>query len=90
MSEKVVQKFNTKNKALASGTKSPPLPGANLQAVGPSGSKTASQMAVEAAFFKVSSAREMYSPVLPMPILPGLSCSHSRASCTTSRRILTV
>lgn len=63
-SKKDVQKLDTKNKALTSGTKNPPLPGANLQAAASSGSKNASQMAVEAASFKVSSAREMYKSSL--------------------------
>jgi hypothetical protein len=63
-SQKDVQKLDTKNKALTSGTKNPPLPGANLQAAAASGSKTASQMAVEAASFKVTTAREMYKSTL--------------------------
>ncbi|RAO66507.1 uncharacterized protein BHQ10_002519 [Talaromyces amestolkiae] len=62
--KKDVQKLDTKNKALTSGTKNPPLPGANLQAAASTGSKTASQMAVETASFKVSTAREMYKSSL--------------------------
>ncbi|OKL58169.1 hypothetical protein UA08_06414 [Talaromyces atroroseus] len=51
-SRKDVQKLDAKNKTLTSGSKNPRLPGANLQAAASAGSKTASQMAVEAASFK--------------------------------------
>jgi hypothetical protein len=63
-SRKDVQTLDTKNKALTSGSKNPPLPMADLKSAASSGSKTASQMAVEAASFKVTTAREMYKTSL--------------------------
>lgn len=59
-SRKDVQKLDTKRKALTSRSRNPPVPGVNVQAATSSGSKTASQMAVKAASFKVSTARKMY------------------------------
>lgn len=55
-----MQKLDTKRKALTSRSRNPPVPGVNVQAATSSGSKTASQMAVKAATFKVSTARKMY------------------------------